>query len=283
MICGLALAQNKPASPPLPAAKSTARKSTTKATSSITAAAKKGPAVRPNLLEPSTLNAKAPDAFRAQLNTTKGPVVIEVTRAWSPNGADRFYNLVRAGFFTDLYFFRVVAGFMAQFGMSSKPEISQKWAAATIIDDPVVQSNTRGMVTFAKSGAPNSRSTQFFINYADNSRLDATGFAPFGKVVEGMDVIDKLYSGYGEQSNDQQAIRSQGKAFFEASYPLLDKITTAVIIPSAAPAPGLVAPGASGVTRPHPAATGASKATAPKAPVAAAKSTSAAKPSPAAK
>ena len=183
MICAAAMAQTKSTARPATATKSTARVAS-KAVSTAT----KATVVKPNLLEPATLKAKALAVFRARLNTTKGPVVIEVTRAWSPNGADRFYNLVRAGYFTDLYFFRVVGGFMAQFGVSSKPEIAQAWVKETIPDDPVVQSNTRGMVTFAKSGLPNSRSTQLFINYGDNSRLDATGFSPFGKVVEGMDV-----------------------------------------------------------------------------------------------
>ena len=253
IICVAALAQTKSTAPPVPAA----RKTTAKTGLPAATAAKKTLPVRPNLLEPSTLRAKAPEMFRARLITSKGPVVIEVTRAWSPNGADRFYNLVRAGFFTDLYFFRVVAGFMAQFGMSSKPEITQKWATATIVDDPVVQSNTRGMVTFAKSGAPNSRSTQFFINYGDNRNLDGMGFSPFGKVIEGMDVVDNLYSGYGEQANNQQAITAQGKAFLDANFPKLDKIVTAAIVP---PVPAV---GASGAPRPRPVVRAATKATTP--------------------
>ncbi len=206
-----------------------------KRTSPVASAAK-APAAKGNLLQPATLNAKAPAEFSVRMNTSKGPVTIQVTRAWAPLGADRFYNLVRAGFFTDMYFFRVIPNFMAQFGMSSNPEISKAWFQATITDDPVVQSNKRGMVTFAKTGAPNSRSTQFFINFGDNSQLDRQGFAPFGQVVEGMDVVDQLYSGYAEASNNQDAIRSQGKAFFAANYPKLDKIVTATIIPAASAA-----------------------------------------------
>jgi peptidyl-prolyl cis-trans isomerase A (cyclophilin A) len=262
MMCAVALAQTNSAALPSQAAKGTATKTTaaavrkaaaptaksaaTKTTAPTAPATKGAPAVRMNLLEPSSLNAKAPALFRARLNTSKGPVVIEVTRAWSPHGADRFYNLVRAGFFTDLYFFRVVAGFMAQFGMSSRPDVSRAWFQETIPDDPALQSNTRGMVTFAKSGAPNSRSTQFFINYGDNSRLDATGFAPFGKVIEGMEIVDTLYSGYGEQSNNQEAIRTQGKAFFGANYPLLDKIVSANIVPPVPAAPAAPKPPVAG-------------------------------------
>lgn len=243
-ICGVLLAQTKSTS----LTKST-RKTTYAARSASgarPALAKAAPAPKPDLMAPSTLNAKAPAVFRTRFMTTKGPVVIEVTRAWAPLGADRFYNLVRAGFFTDLYFFRVVPGFMAQFGMSSRPEVIAKWKPETINDEPVIKSNTRGMVTFAKTGQPNSRSVQFFINFGDNSRLDAMGFAPFGRVVEGMENVDKLYSGYGEQSNNQGAITEQGKAFFEANFPLLDKIVTASVVPAAAPVGRSGAPGRSG-------------------------------------
>jgi peptidyl-prolyl cis-trans isomerase A (cyclophilin A) len=196
-------------------------------------ARKKGTA--PNLLDPSTLTATAPESFQAKFSTTKGDVIIQVTRAWAPLGADRFYNLVRAGFYTDAAFFRVIPGFMAQFGLSARPDVSEAWNQAKISDDPVTQSNTRGRITFATAG-PNTRTTQLFINYADNSRLDGAGFAPFGEVVQGMDLVDKIYSGYGEQPN-QGAIRTQGKAYLEASFPMLDKIVSASIVP-AAPAAG---------------------------------------------
>jgi len=197
-----------------------------------TGAAKQKAPPKPDLLDPSTLTATAPEAFQAKLTTTKGDVIIQVTRSWAPLGADRFYNLVRAGFYTDAAFFRVLPGFMAQFGLSARPDVSQAWVQAKIADDPVMQNNTRGRITFATAG-PNTRTTQLFINYADNSRLDPLGFAPFGEVVQGMDVVDKIYSGYGEQPN-QGSIRAEGKAYLESNFPMIDKIVSATIV-SAAP------------------------------------------------
>jgi peptidyl-prolyl cis-trans isomerase A (cyclophilin A) len=192
------------------------------------------PAAAPaaNLLNPATLNRTAPATFRAKLTTTKGDVVIEVTRAWAPNGADRFYNLVRAGFFTDAAFFRTIAGFMTQFGLSARPEVSKAFSDANLKDDPVKESNTRGRVTFAQTSAPNSRTTQLFINYGNNSRLDADRFAPFGEVVEGMSVVDSFFSGYGE-TPDQGSIQGQGKAYLDRNFPKLDRILTATIVPAA--------------------------------------------------
>ena len=187
-------------------------------------------AAGPNLLNPATLKAKAPPVYLAKLTTSKGPVVVRVTRSWAPNGADRFYNLVRGGFFTDAAFFRVIPGFMAQFGISARPEVSRIWANANIIDDPVKGSNTRGMVTFAQTSAPNSRSTQLFINYGNNANLDASRFAPFGEVIEGMEAVDQIYPGYREQP-DQGAITSEGKAYLDKNFPRLDRILTAVIEP----------------------------------------------------
>ena len=181
------------------------------------------------------MKARAPETFNVKFQTTKGPVSIKVTRAWAPNGADRFYNLVRAGFFTDAAFFRVIPGFMAQFGISAKPEVSRIWANSNIPDDPVKASNTRGMITFAQTSAPNSRSAQFFINYGNNARLDADRFAPFGEVTEGMAIMDSIYSGYGEQP-DQGAITGLGKAYLDKSFPMLDRILTATIAGSEAPA-----------------------------------------------
>jgi len=224
-LCVAAMAQTKSA-PPKAAPKAAAPK----------AAAPKAavaPAVRRDLMNPATMTARAPAVFFTKFVTTKGEVIIKVTRAWAPNGADRFYNLVRAGFFTDAAFFRVLSGFMAQFGISPKPEIARVWANANIIDDPVKSSNTRGMVTFAQSSARNSRSTQFFINYADNSRLDPDRFAPFGEVIQGMDVVDKFYSGYGEQP-EQGLITAQGKAYLDKNFPRLDRILTATVIPDPA-------------------------------------------------
>jgi peptidyl-prolyl cis-trans isomerase A (cyclophilin A) len=188
---------------------------------------KKADASKPNLLDPSTLTAQAPETYTVKFVTTKGDVTIAVTRAWAPLGADRFYNLVKAGFYTDAAFFRVIPGFMAQFGISARPEVSAVWQPARIQDDPVKQSNTRGRITFATGGV-NTRTTQLFINYGDNSRLDGA-FAPFGEVTEGMDVVDKIYPGYREQPN-QGLIQSQGKEYLDANFPMLDRITSATIV-----------------------------------------------------
>jgi peptidyl-prolyl cis-trans isomerase A (cyclophilin A) len=182
--------------------------------------------VHPELLDPSKETAKAPDVFKAKFTTTKGDVVIEVHRDWAPNGADRFYNLVKSGYFDDTRFFRAVEGFMVQFGINGDPAVNKKWQEANISDDPIKQSNKRGFVTFAQRGTPNSRSTQVFINYGDNSRLDAT-FAPFGRVVTGMEVVDSFYKGYGEgapngMGPDQGLIQSQGNAYLDAKFPKLD-------------------------------------------------------------
>ena len=230
---------------------STTKKSTSTAHHAVT-----HPAVHRSLLDPASLNQKAPDSYKAKFTTTKGDFVIEVTRAWAPIGADRFYNLVKNGFFTDVEFFRVVPDFVVQFGINGNPKIAAAWSNANLTDDPVVQSNQRGYITYAKTGAPNSRSTQVFINLNDrNAGLDGQGFAPFGKVVEGMDVVDKLYSGYGEQvTNLQDQIAQQGNAFLKKSFPELDSIKTAVI-ESPAPAAGAK----STTTAKKPAATGTKK------------------------
>jgi len=194
------------------------------------AAAGPGTSNKAKLMTPSQLNEKAPETYKARFDTTKGPVVIEVHREWAPLGADRFYNLVKNGFYDDIRFFRVLDGFMAQFGMNGDPDIQKVWSRTNFMDDPVKQSNKRGFVTFAKSSAPNSRSTQVFINFVDNTNLDAQGFAPFGQVVEGMDVVDKLYSGYGRQNvPDQQRITNEGNAYLSKEYPKLDYIKKATI------------------------------------------------------
>src|SRR5579871_3861457 len=153
---------------------------------------------RPSLLNPASLTARAPADFKAKFTTSAGDFIVEVHRDWAPLGADRFYNLVRRGFFTNASFFRVVPGFVVQFGLSADPAVNNAWHQAVIQDDPVKQSNKRGTLVFATSGA-NSRTTQLFINFADNAPLDRMGFAPFGEVIEGMDVVDKIYAGYGEQ------------------------------------------------------------------------------------
>ena len=178
---------------------------------------------------------KGPQTYQVALDTTKGRIVIEVDRELAPRGADRFYRLVKEGFYDDAKFFRVIEGFMAQFGMAADPELTAKWREKPIRDDPVKASNTKGMVTFAKTGLPNSRSTQVFINFGDNQRLDADGFAPFGKVVDGLDVALSLYSGYGEgapQGNgpSQGRITAEGNAYLEKEFPKLDGIKSATII-----------------------------------------------------
>jgi peptidyl-prolyl cis-trans isomerase A (cyclophilin A) len=170
---------------------------------------------------------KAPDTYKVKLDTSKGPVVIEVHRSWAPVGADHLYSLVKSGFYNEVRFFRVVPGFMVQFGMSGDPKV-QSAHNTTIKDDPVKESNKRGYVTFAKTGAPNSRSTQVFINYKDNTFLDSQGFAPIGQVVSGLDVVDKINSEYKERPN-QSEITASGNAYLTKEFPNLDYIKTATI------------------------------------------------------
>jgi peptidyl-prolyl cis-trans isomerase A (cyclophilin A) len=202
-----------------------------------TTAAKKSPApTARNLLDPSTMKSIAPAVYKVKFATTQGDLVIQVTRAWAPLGADRFYNLVRGGFFTGAPFFRVIPGFMAQFGINTNPKVSAVWMNQNLIDDPVKQSNKRGFVTFAKTSMPNTRSTQIFINYGDNARLDADGFAPFGEVIEGMDVADKFNSEYGGNP-DQGALQQLGKPWIDKNMPKVDLIKTAAIVPLVPPAP----------------------------------------------
>lgn len=186
-----------------------------------------------NLANPAALNEKAPASYKAKFDTSKGVFVIEVRRDWAPNGADRFYNLVKNGFFDDTRFFRVVPNFMVQFGINGDPKISAPWRGARIADDKVTQSNKRGHVTFATSG-PNSRTTQVFINFKDNNFLDSQGFAPFGRVVTGMDVVDALHSGYGEgapsgRGPDQGRIQMEGNAYLAKNFPRLDYVKKATI------------------------------------------------------
>jgi peptidyl-prolyl cis-trans isomerase A (cyclophilin A) len=176
----------------------------------------------------------APATYRARFETSAGVFVIEVQRAWAPLGADRFYELVKGGYYDGQRFFRVLSGFMAQIGIHGDPKVAATWRSRDILDDPVHQSNTRGMVSFATAG-PNTRTTQVFINYGDNSSLDGMGFAPFGKVVEGMDVVDRLYAGYGEgaprgRGPDQGRIQSEGNAYLERDFPKLDYVKHATIV-----------------------------------------------------
>jgi cyclophilin family peptidyl-prolyl cis-trans isomerase len=185
--------------------------------------------------DPAKATEKAPNVFKVKMTTTKGDFVVEVHRDWAPNGADRFYNLVKQGYFTDIAFFRVVKGFMVQFGIHGDPAVSRQWRSATIQDDPTgKQSNTKGMVTFAMAG-PNTRTTQIFINYADNSRLDSMGFPPFGKVIEGMKVVDAIEGVYGEgapQGNgpNQGKIQGEGNTYLKASFPKLDYLKKATLL-----------------------------------------------------
>ncbi len=182
----------------------------------------------------TNLQGTAPDVFRARFETSKGDFVVEVTRAWSPAGADRFYNLVSHGYLDGVRFFRVIEGFMAQFGINGDPALAALLREDNILDDPVVESNTRGKITFAKTSQPNSRSTQIFINLVPNTNLDALGFSPFGEIVEGMEVVDQLYSGYGEgapggMGPNQGRVQAEGNAYLNAEFPNLDYVERASI------------------------------------------------------
>ena len=189
------------------------------------------------LLNPMSaeLNDMAPAVFRARFETSEGDFVVEVQREWAPNGADRFYNLVVNGYYDGVRFFRVIGGFMAQFGIHGDPLVSANWRMAQIPDDPVVESNTRGMLSFAQTSQPNSRTAQIFINFGDNTNLDVMGFAPFGRVVEGMDVVDGLYAGYGEgapggNGPSQTQLQSEGNAYLQSQFPELDYVERATIV-----------------------------------------------------
>jgi peptidyl-prolyl cis-trans isomerase A (cyclophilin A) len=187
----------------------------------------------PTALAPPT-DAASPDSFRVKFATTKGDFTVEVTRAWAPRGADRFYRLVSEGYFKDGRFFRVLPGFMAQFGLSGNPAVNAKMDSLQIPDDPVTQSNKRGSLTFATAG-PNTRSNQFFINYKDNASLDSQGFAPFGKVIDGMKVVDAMYGGYGEGAPNglgpsQDSIGLKGNEYLQRAFPRLDYIKSATIV-----------------------------------------------------
>ena len=192
-------------------------------------------AANPPLLDPSLATQPAPDTFKVKLETTKGEILIDVVRKWAPNGAVRFFNLVKIGYYDNTDFFRVIDGFMAQVGLHGKPEVTAAWSRVPIADDPVKKSNTRGMVTFAMKSSPNSRTAQFFINYGDNSYLDKSGFAPIGKVVDGMKVADSLYPEYGEGAPrgtgpSQGRLTQEGNAYLKAEFPQLDYIVRATIV-----------------------------------------------------
>jgi len=187
------------------------------------------------LFTPKRLTATAPETFRARFETSAGEFVVEVHRAWAPLGADRFYNLVANGFYDDTRVYRVIDGFMAQFGMNGDPRVNMAWKNAIIVDDPVTQSNRRGRVAFAKGG-PHSRTTEVFVSLRDNPSLDERGFAPFGEVVEGMDVVDAFYAGYGDgpprgDGPYQAQVQAQGNAYLDASFPELTRILRASVEP----------------------------------------------------
>jgi len=189
------------------------------------------PAPPPALLHPAALHAKAPATYGVKFTTTKGTFVVTVHRSWAPRGADRFYNLVRARFYDGNEFFRVVKGFVVQFGISGFPSVSTAWQNANIKDDPVKASNTVGTITYADAG-PNTRTTQVFINLGNNAaNLDGQGFAPFGRVTAGMAVVNELYGGYDDRpTNLQGAIASQGNSFLKKRFPKLDSVIRARIV-----------------------------------------------------
>ncbi|MFZ0176695.1 MAG: peptidylprolyl isomerase [Pseudolabrys sp.] len=182
---------------------------------------------------PAVLNEQAPAAYKVKFDTSKGPFVVEVTRAWAPKGADRFYNLVKSGFYDNVRFFRVISGFMVQFGINGDPGVMARWRTAQIGDDPVTQSNKRGTVTFAMAG-PNTRTSQVFINFADNANLDGMGFSPFGRIVSGMNVVDALNAEYGEgaprgRGPDQSRLQSEGNTYLMKDFPRMDYVKKATI------------------------------------------------------
>lgn len=193
---------------------------------------------RAPLLDPAgaEMTAQAPAIYRVSFETSRGEFVVEANRSWAPNGADRFFNLVRHGFYDGASFFRVVSGFIVQFGIPADPGLSSIWSGQTIADDPVRESNRRGSLSFASRGS-NTRTTQLFVNLADNERLDRQGFAPFARVVEGMEVVvDSLYSGYGDSSGfspgpDQTRIEAEGNEYLQREFPRLDMIRTARVLP----------------------------------------------------
>ena len=215
---------------PAPAKPATAKPATAKPPTAKPAATSAA------LRTPSKLKDVAPATFRANVETSAGVFVVEVNRAWAPKGADRFYNLAKYGYFDGARFFRVVSNFMVQFGIHGDPKLNAVWSESNIADDPVVQSNKRGFVTFAKRNVPNSRSTQIFINFKDNSFLDKDGFAPFGQIVAGMEVVDKINAEYGE-SPEQGLIQTQGNAYLTKAFPRLDYIKKASIAKPLPPPP----------------------------------------------
>jgi peptidyl-prolyl cis-trans isomerase A (cyclophilin A) len=198
------------------------------------AAAAGAQATKANLKNPAALNEKAPDTYKVRFDTSAGVFAVQVHRAWAPLGADRFYNLVKAGFYDECRFFRAISGFMVQFGINGDPAVSAAWRNARIGVDKVTQSNKRMYITYAMGASPDTRTTQVFINFRDNANLDSMGFAPFGEVVEGQGVVDKIFTGYGEgaprgSGPDQGRIQMEGNAYLIRDFPKLDHIKTATI------------------------------------------------------
>ncbi|MEY3174151.1 MAG: hypothetical protein RLZZ436_2065 [Planctomycetota bacterium] len=184
----------------------------------------------PAVAQEKTKATSVPETYRVKFETSCGDFVVEVQRKWAPKGADRFHELVTAGYYDECRFFRVVPGFVVQWGMNGDPAVYAKWKDREFADDPVVESNLTGMVTFATKG-PDTRTCQLFINTADNQRLDSLGFAPFGKVIEGMDVVQKINAEYG-QSPNQGLIQEQGNEYLKSKFPKLDYIKKASVIPA---------------------------------------------------
>ena len=244
-ISGAVLAQTPAPVKKAPAATTPAKTAPATPTKTGTTPAKAAPAparTNPALLNPAALKATCPELLRVKFTTTHGDFTVEVHRDWSPLGADRFYNLVKNRFFVDNAFFRYVPGFIVQFGLPPDPKVAAAWQNANIKDEPVKEGNKLGTIVYAKAG-PNTRTTQFFVNLKDNGpALDGQGFSAFGTVTEGMDVVNGLYSGYGE-APDQGAITTQGKAYLDKNFPKLDRITaTTIIFPEATAAPAKKAP-----------------------------------------
>jgi peptidyl-prolyl cis-trans isomerase A (cyclophilin A) len=191
-------------------------------------------AQKPSLKNPASLNEKAPATYKARFDTSAGVFVVEVTRDWAPLGADRFYNLVKNGFYDDARFFRAISGFMVQFGIHADPAVSSVWRNARIGVDPVKESNKPMYITYAMGGTPDTRTTQVFINFGNNASLDKMGFAPFGRVIEGQDVVNKIFTGYGEgaprgKGPEQGRIQAEGNAYLNKEFPKLDYIKKATI------------------------------------------------------
>lgn len=216
----------------------TSRRSILKLVPALVVAAIAAPvfAQAPGLSNPAALTEQAPATYKVRVETSKGPFVIQVHRSWAPHGADRFYNLVKHGFFDNDRFFRVISGFMVQFGINGDPKVMEAWRPAMLPRDPVKQSNKRGYITYAMGASPDTRTTQVFINFGDNSNLDGMGFAPFGQVTSGMNVVDKIYSGYGEgaprgRGPEQGRIQMEGNAYLMKAFPKMDYIKTATIEP----------------------------------------------------